>query len=97
MKGVEKQNEANTPAASHHLTVTLAPGLTPGVVTVTGPDAPGVSADFFRILAEHDVQLLDVEQAVFRETSTSPPTSVSSPATPKPCDSRCANNSPSAA
>ena len=66
MKGVEKQNEANTQAASHHLTVTLAPGLTPGVVTVTGPDAPGVSADFFRILAEHDVQLLDVEQAVFR-------------------------------
>ncbi|HIW91118.1 MAG TPA: phosphoserine phosphatase SerB [Candidatus Corynebacterium avicola] len=66
MVGVDKQTEASTQSSSSHLTVTLAPGLSPGVVTVTGPDAPGVSADFFRILAEHDVQLLDVEQAVFR-------------------------------
>lgn len=49
-----------------HLTVSLAAGLTPAVVTITGPDHPGVSADFFRTLAEHGTQLLDVEQAVFR-------------------------------
>lgn len=48
------------------LTVSLADGLSPAVVTVTGPDRPGVSADFFRILADHGTQLLDVEQAVFR-------------------------------
>lgn len=62
MIDVDQQNP------SRQLTVALAPGLSPGLVTVTGPDAPGVSADFFRILADHDVQLLDVEQANFRGT-----------------------------
>jgi phosphoserine phosphatase len=49
-----------------HLTVSLTPGLTPAVVTVTGTDHPGVSAEVFRILADHGVQLLDVEQSNFR-------------------------------
>lgn len=47
-------------------TVTLPEGLVPAVVTATGPDHPGVSASFFRVLAAHDVQILDVEQSVFR-------------------------------
>lgn len=54
------------PADTSRLTVTLAEGLSPAVVTVTGPDRPGVSARFFRALADHGTQLLDVEQAVFR-------------------------------
>lgn len=41
-------------------------GWTTAVVTASGDDRPGVSAAFFRVLATHDVQLLDVEQAVFR-------------------------------
>lgn len=44
----------------------LAEGLLPAVITVTGPDRPGVSAAFFRVLTSYGVQLLDVEQSVFR-------------------------------
>lgn len=36
------------------------------LVTVTGPDRPGVSSAVFSVLAEHDVALLDVEQVVIR-------------------------------
>lgn len=46
--------------------VALREGLTPAVITVTGRNRPGVSAAFFRVLSAHDVQLLDVEQSVFR-------------------------------
>ncbi|WP_018296191.1 phosphoserine phosphatase SerB [Corynebacterium lubricantis] len=46
--------------------VELQPGLEHAVVTVTGPDRPGVSAATFRVLSSHSVQLLDVEQANFR-------------------------------
>lgn len=46
--------------------VELQPGLEHAVVTVTGPDRPGVSAAAFRVLSSHSVQLLDVEQANFR-------------------------------
>ncbi|WP_225990243.1 phosphoserine phosphatase SerB [Corynebacterium sp. 11A] len=35
-------------------------------MTVTGPDRSGVTAAFFRVLAAHRVQLLDVEQSQFR-------------------------------
>ncbi|MDO5032994.1 phosphoserine phosphatase SerB [Corynebacterium sp.] len=35
------------------------------VVTTSGPDRPGVSAAFFRVLASHSVELVDVEQAIF--------------------------------
>jgi phosphoserine phosphatase len=59
MNGVDAQKTTR-------LTVSLAPGLSPAVVTVTGPDHPGVSAEVFRILADHDAQLLDVEQSNFR-------------------------------
>lgn len=41
-------------------------GYQPAVITVTGEDKPGVTAQFFQGLANHDVQLLDVEQSVFR-------------------------------
>ncbi|MBZ8178217.1 phosphoserine phosphatase SerB [Corynebacterium poyangense] len=44
----------------------LQPGFAPAVITVTGPDRPGVSAATFRVLSSHDVQLLDVEQSQFR-------------------------------
>ncbi|GAB3078353.1 phosphoserine phosphatase SerB [Corynebacterium aquatimens] len=46
--------------------VALQPGLEHAVITLTGPDHPGVSASFFAILSQHNVQLLDVEQAHFR-------------------------------
>ncbi|WPF65722.1 MULTISPECIES: phosphoserine phosphatase SerB [unclassified Corynebacterium] len=38
----------------------------PAVITVTGPNRPGVSAVFFQVLASREVQLLDVEQSDFR-------------------------------
>ena len=44
------------------------PGKTAGprttlLVTVTGPDFPGVSATLFTVLAEHGAEMLDVQQA----------------------------------
>lgn len=44
----------------------LTDGLTPVLITVTGPDQAGVSAAVFRVLAAHGVQLVDIEQSVFR-------------------------------
>ena len=35
------------------------------VITTTGPDKPGVSAAFFRVLASYNAALVDVEQAIF--------------------------------
>lgn len=35
------------------------------VITTTGPDKPGVSAAFFRVLASYSAALVDVEQAIF--------------------------------
>ena len=35
------------------------------VITTTGPDKPGVSAAFFRVLASYSAALIDVEQAIF--------------------------------
>ena len=51
---------------SSNLTVALAEGLVPAVVTASGPDRQGVTAAFFRVLAANGVQLLDVEQSQFR-------------------------------
>ncbi|MCS4535277.1 phosphoserine phosphatase SerB [Corynebacterium sp. HS2168-gen11] len=48
------------------LTVSLQPGLTPAVISISGPDHTGVSAAFFRVLAANSVQILDVEQSQFR-------------------------------
>ncbi|WKD60528.1 Phosphoserine phosphatase [Corynebacterium ciconiae DSM 44920] len=56
-------NASNT---SSDISTTLREGLTPAVMTVTGPDRSGVTAAFFRVLAAHRVQLLDVEQSQFR-------------------------------
>lgn len=35
------------------------------VVTASGPDKPGVSAAFFRVLSSHNIELVDAEQAIF--------------------------------
>lgn len=39
---------------------------TPVLITVTGQDQAGVSASIFRVLASNGVQLIDIEQSVFR-------------------------------
>lgn len=39
---------------------------TPVLITVTGPDKPGVSSVLFAVLARQEVDLLDVEQVVIR-------------------------------
>jgi phosphoserine phosphatase len=39
---------------------------TPVLITVTGPDKPGVSSALFAVLTKHGVHLLDVEQVVIR-------------------------------
>ncbi|GAA4410949.1 phosphoserine phosphatase SerB [Actinokineospora soli] len=46
----------------------MAPGPQPTTVliTVTGPDKPGVSSVLFAVLTRHGVDLLDVEQVVIR-------------------------------
>lgn len=44
----------------------LSAGLSPAVITVTGEDRPGVTAAFFSVLTSYGVQLLDIEQSVFR-------------------------------
>ncbi|MDO4911345.1 MAG: phosphoserine phosphatase SerB [Corynebacterium sp.] len=48
------------------ITVNLRPDSVPAVISVTGADRPGVSAAFFRVLSNHNVQVLDVEQSLFR-------------------------------
>lgn len=35
------------------------------VITSSGPDKPGVSAAFFRVLASYNIELVDIEQAIF--------------------------------
>ncbi|MBP3088179.1 phosphoserine phosphatase SerB [Corynebacterium sp. sy017] len=46
--------------------VSLKESYIPAVVTAAGADRQGVTAAFFRVLASHDVQVLDVEQSQFR-------------------------------
>jgi phosphoserine phosphatase len=41
-------------------------GDTAVLITVTGPDKPGVSSVLFAVLARHEVHLLDVEQVVIK-------------------------------
>ena len=36
------------------------------LITVTGPDRPGVTSALFEVLSRHEVELLDVEQVVIR-------------------------------
>ena len=42
------------------------PTATPVLITVTGPDKPGVSSVLFAVLSRHGVEVLDVEQVVIR-------------------------------
>ncbi|WP_199442520.1 phosphoserine phosphatase SerB [Umezawaea beigongshangensis] len=42
------------------------PSATPVLITVTGPDKPGVSSVLFAVLTRHGVDILDVEQVVIR-------------------------------
>jgi len=42
------------------------PSATPVLITVTGPDKPGVSSVLFAVLTRHGVEILDVEQVVIR-------------------------------
>jgi phosphoserine phosphatase len=42
------------------------PPSTPVLITVTGPDKPGVSSVLFAVLTRHGVDILDVEQVVIR-------------------------------
>ncbi|MFD7654664.1 phosphoserine phosphatase SerB [Actinosynnema sp. NPDC059797] len=42
------------------------PTATPVLITVTGPDKPGVSSVLFAVLTRHGVEILDVEQVVIR-------------------------------
>ncbi|GGP44352.1 phosphoserine phosphatase SerB [Saccharothrix coeruleofusca] len=42
------------------------PSATPVLITVTGPDKPGVSSVLFAVLTRHEVDVLDVEQVVIR-------------------------------
>ncbi|MDP8928414.1 MAG: phosphoserine phosphatase SerB, partial [Actinomycetota bacterium] len=44
----------------------MSPPLTTVLVTVTGPDKPGVNSVLFAALTRHDVDVLDVEQVVIR-------------------------------
>ncbi|RSM89512.1 phosphoserine phosphatase SerB [Kibdelosporangium aridum] len=42
------------------------PSSTPVLITVSGPDKPGVSSVLFAVLTRHGVEVLDVEQVVIR-------------------------------
>ncbi|HEU5469457.1 MAG TPA: phosphoserine phosphatase SerB [Actinophytocola sp.] len=43
-----------------------APNSTPVLITVTGPDKPGVTSVLFAVLTRHGVDIIDVEQVVIR-------------------------------
>lgn len=46
------------------------PDPVPVLVTVTGPDFPGVNAALFAVLAEHEAAMLDVQQATIHRRIT---------------------------
>lgn len=66
MNPAAANNPQFDPRFADALEDSLGEGLLPALVTVSGPDRPGVSAAFFRVLASYGVQLLDIEQSVFR-------------------------------
>lgn len=57
--------DAAQPSDGAQPTVRLQDGLRSAVIIVSGKDKKGVSAEFFRVLANYDVQLLDVQQSEF--------------------------------
>ncbi|MCK2201565.1 phosphoserine phosphatase SerB [Corynebacterium callunae] len=58
------QTEDQDNLAGQH--VALREGYLPAVITVSGRDRHGVTAAFFRVLSANQVQVLDVEQSMFR-------------------------------
>lgn len=62
--GVEPTDAAK-PSDGVEPTVRLQDGLRSAVIIVSGKDKKGVSAEFFRVLANYGVQLLDVQQSEF--------------------------------
>ena len=46
------------------------PSRPPSLITVTGPDRPGVTGVLFTVLSAHDVEVRDVEQVVIRGALT---------------------------
>ncbi|MBM7772343.1 phosphoserine phosphatase [Actinokineospora baliensis] len=48
------------------MSTSAGPRQTPVLITVTGPDKPGVSSVLFAALTRHGVDILDVEQVVIR-------------------------------
>ena len=63
--GTAGTTDAAKPSDAAEPTVRLQDGLRSAVIIVSGKDKKGVSAEFFRVLANYDVQLLDVQQSEF--------------------------------
>ncbi len=40
------------------------------LINLTGPDRPGITRDLSTILANHDIRVLDIGQAVIHDTLT---------------------------
>ena len=59
-----------SPVVARHRRATTAPEPVPVLVTVTGPDFPGVNAALFAVLAEHEAAMLDVQQATIHRRIT---------------------------
>ena len=57
------EDGSGVPASAGSVSEYLAAERTTLLVTVTGPDFPGVSATLFTVLAEHGAEMLDVQQA----------------------------------
>lgn len=60
-----KPSDGAVPSDAAEPTVRLQDGLRSAVIIVSGKDKKGVSAEFFRVLANYGVQLLDVQQSEF--------------------------------
>lgn len=60
-----KPSDGVVPSDAAEPTVRLQDGLRSAVIIVSGKDQKGVSAEFFRVLANYGVQLLDVQQSEF--------------------------------
>lgn len=58
-------SDGAVPSDAAEPTVRLQDGLRSAVIIVSGKDKKGVSAEFFRVLANYGVQLLDVQQSEF--------------------------------
>lgn len=69
MNPVTEQSQFKSPETAEQESgqqVALRDGYIPAVITVSGKDRHGVTAAFFRVLSANNVQVLDVEQSMFR-------------------------------